>query len=55
MKDNENKPVNPMVQKAVYDIGSWWYICGSCKKPIDIQDNYCRNCGKPIKHEGESE
>lgn len=24
---------------------SKWYRCSNCKKPIDINDNYCRYCG----------
>jgi len=28
---------------------SWWYQCGKCKTPIDINDRYCRMCGQAVK------
>ena len=30
---------------------SWWYACGNCNKPIDIDDKYCRHCGRAVKRE----
>ena len=44
------EPVKPKVEKALLDFESWHYVCGECKKPIDIQDNFCRHCGKPVEH-----
>lgn len=32
--------------------GSWWYQCGACKCPIDYKDQYCRQCGRPVKWDG---
>ena len=25
-----------------------WRICSSCKKVVDLNDNYCRSCGKQL-------
>ena len=44
-------PVKAIIEKAVYDQGCWWYVCGRCKKPIDITDKFCRHCGTPVKVE----
>ena len=46
----KEQPVKPKQEKAIYDYQSWHYVCGYCDGPIDIQDNYCRHCGKPIEH-----
>ena len=46
----EQEPVKPIAEKAILDYQSWHYICDACKKPIDIQDNFCRHCGRPIQH-----
>lgn len=29
--------------------GSWWYVCGACRQPIDKGDKFCRWCGKAVK------
>ena len=47
----EQEAVKPQTENAVYDIGSWWYICGACKKPIDKMDTFCRHCGQAVKWE----
>ncbi len=26
-----------------------WYVCGSCKAPINPGDKYCHECGKAVK------
>ena len=28
-----------------------WYECDACGEPVDQNDNYCRNCGRKLKHE----
>ena len=28
-----------------------WYKCDACDEPVDQNDNYCRNCGRKLKHE----
>jgi len=32
------------------EIGShtWWYVCGECRCVVNEDDNYCRNCGRPL-------
>jgi hypothetical protein len=34
---------------------SWWYVCGECHGAIDKNDNYCKHCGRRIKHEKKAE
>ena len=34
---------------------SWWYVCGDCHGAIDQRDNYCKHCGRRIKHEKKAE
>ena len=31
---------------------TWWYACGNCNEALDVNDKYCRHCGKPIDWEG---
>lgn len=28
-----------------------WYECDACGEPVDQKDNYCRNCGRKLKHD----
>ena len=46
----EQEAVEPKVEKAILDYQSWHYICGDCGGQIDIQDNYCRHCGRVVAH-----
>ena len=48
---NEQRAVKPQTESAVYDTGSWWYVCGACQQPIDKTDIFCRHCGKRVKWE----
>lgn len=25
-----------------------WYQCDMCNEPVDVQDNYCRGCGRRL-------
>ena len=25
-----------------------WYACGACNEPIDMNDKYCRHCGRKV-------
>ena len=34
---------------------SWWYVCGECHGAIDQRDNYCKHCGRRIRHEKKAE
>jgi len=46
----EQEAVEPKVEKAILDYQSWHYICGDCGGKIDINDNYCRHCGRVVAH-----
>ena len=28
-----------------------WYECDACGEPVDLNDNYCRNCGRKLIHD----
>ena len=28
-----------------------WYQCDMCNEPVDVQDNYCRGCGRRLVNE----
>lgn len=34
---------------------TWWYVCGECHGAIDASDNFCKHCGRRIKHEKKAE
>ena len=52
MKEQEAvEPQRAPFPDASRSDGSWYYICGTCSKPIDPKDMYCRHCGKPVKWE----
>ena len=50
LKEQQKKPVKPSVAKDIYDPNCWYYVCGECSMPIDIQDNFCKHCGRPVEH-----
>lgn len=29
-----------------------WYQCDMCNEPVDVQDNFCRGCGRRFVDEG---
>lgn len=38
------------VTAKIADAGStWFYVCDGCFKPIDPNDKWCRECGRPIE------
>ncbi len=45
-------PVQP--ETATVTIGrtrgetTMWYECDACGEPVDVNDNYCRNCGRKL-------
>ena len=47
------EPVEPTIGRCEEYDGhdSWWYQCGKCKTPIDVNDKYCRMCGRAVKWE----
>ena len=30
---------------------TFWFKCSECQEPVDLKDNYCRNCGKRLEKE----
>lgn len=39
------------VEAEIKGSGStWWHVCGECNGAIDHWDNYCKHCGRRIKH-----
>lgn len=30
---------------------TWWYACRNCHKALDVNDKYCRHCGRSVKWE----
>lgn len=28
--------------------GAFGYVCSSCGRLVNYDDNYCRNCGEPL-------
>ena len=46
LKDQE--PVEPELEGGG---SSWWNVCGECHGAIDVSDNFCKHCGRRIKHE----
>ena len=46
LKDQE--PVEPELEGGGY---TWWTVCGDCHGSIDVSDNFCKHCGRRIKHE----
>ena len=45
----------PAVQQetATITIGrtTMWYECAACGEPVDLNDNYCRKCGRKLIHD----
>lgn len=38
-----------MKKGGVPRLGTWWYECGRCGQTVDAGDQYCRQCGIPLK------
>lgn len=47
----EQEPIAPSLcgSKEPDWHGSWRYLCGKCKKPIDNKDRFCKRCGQAVK------
>lgn len=48
----EQDPVEPELEGGG---SSWWYVCGECHGTIYDSDNFCKHCGRRIKHEKKAE
>ena len=44
----EQEPVEPELEGGG---SSWWHVCGECHGMIEVRDNFCKHCGRRIKHE----
>ena len=45
----EQEPVEAKTMRESKSYGSWWFACGACGHAIDLEDNFCRECGRKIK------
>ena len=45
----EQEAVEAKTMGASKEHGSWWFACGACGHAIDLEDNYCRECGRAVK------
>lgn len=45
------KEQEPVKVEKEYSKGnlSWWHVCGGCHAPINPNDKYCNECGRPVK------
>ena len=45
-------PAQPETAKRIVgksrDGMTLWYQCDMCNEPVDVQDNYCRGCGRRL-------
>lgn len=48
----ELDPVETELEGGGYN---WWHVCGDCHGAINQNDNYCKHCGRRIKHEKKAE
>lgn len=48
----EQEPVEPELEGGG---STWWHVCGECHGMIDKNDNFCRHCGRRIRHEKKAE
>lgn len=49
-KQDATEPVNPL-SPAWSDM----YFCGKCKYPVGKHNNYCSQCGRKVKWNGQSD
>ena len=49
---DEQPTVQPETTKRIVgksrDGMTLWYQCDMCNEPVDVQDNYCRGCGRRL-------
>ena len=49
--DRDQEHDNDLVEAELEGGGSfWWHVCGDCHGTIDENDEYCRHCGRRIRH-----
>lgn len=49
-KQDATEPVNPLSPAW-----SSMYFCGKCKYPVGKHNNYCSQCGRKVKWNGQSD
>ena len=50
--DAEDLFLSDPVQAEIEGGGStWWYECGECHGQLDVNDIFCRHCGRKVKHD----
>lgn len=51
----ELPPAQPETAKRIVgksrDGMTLWYQCDRCNEPVDVQDNFCRGCGRRLTDE----
>ena len=48
----EQEAVKPFVEgrgESFETAETWWYACGNCNEALDVNDKYCRHCGRAVK------
>lgn len=45
--DEKSKPKKPEIEKAIYDFGSFWFVCPVCYSILNIGKN-CQTCKQVI-------
>ena len=42
---------NPKQMELEGGGSTWWYVCPECRRAIDENDKFCRECGQAVKRE----
>ncbi len=48
LKAQEQKPISASIVDSDGGLMHWW-ACGNCQAPINPEDRFCHECGKPVK------
>ena len=46
----ELKRMRPVEAEIDGGGSTWWYVCEECHGSVDRNDQFCRHCGRRIKH-----
>jgi hypothetical protein len=50
LKAQEQKPISASIVDSDGGLMHWW-ACGNCQAPINPEDRFCHECGRPVKRE----
>jgi hypothetical protein len=50
LKAQEQKPISASIVDSDGGLMHWW-ACGNCQAPINPEDKFCHECGRPVKRE----